>query len=498
MNKRTSGVLLHITSLPGKYGIGDFGPEAYRFADFLSKAKQSYWQILPLNPPHSRVGISPYNCLSAFAGNTSLISPELLCESGYIKKSDIANSSGFSENVLDYKKAESFRVEIFNKLFKSDKLKKESKAFEKFCMDNKNWLDDYALFLSLSKHYKTADWSKWPKPIRDRKSAALKKAKELVKTDYEKEKILQYIFFKQWFALKKYCNKLGIGIIGDMPIYVAYQSPDVWANPEIFKLDRTKRPAFKSGVPPDFFSKTGQLWGNPVYNWRVLKEKNYHWWIERTKQNLKLYDIFRIDHFRGFAKFWQIPGKDKNAIRGKWTKGPGENFFKVLYKHFPSAQIIAEDLGLITPDVKELLKKLDLPGMKVLHFAFSDTSGKNTYQPHNYIENCIVYTGTHDNNTTMGWFKNDLSSKQKNVLFTYLGHKVSGKDVSWEMIRMAMNSVAKTTIIPMQDLLCLGSEARMNHPAKIRGNWKWRLKQSQINNKLANQLAKITELYGRT
>ncbi len=482
MDKRTSGVLLHITSLPGKYGIGDFGPQAYRFADFLSKAKQSYWQILPLNPPHGRMNISPYNCLSAFAGNTSLISPELLYKSGYLKKNDIADS---------------FRAKIFNKLLESNKLRKERASFENFCIENKYWLDDYALFTGLSQYFQTTDWSKWPKAIRDRNYAALKEANELVKTDCEKEKILQYIFFKQWFALKKYCNKLGIEIIGDMPIYVAYQSSDVWANPEIFKLDRSKKPAFKSGVPPDFFSKTGQLWGNPVYNWKVIKENGYKWWIERTRQNLKLYDIFRIDHFRGFVKFWQIPGNDKNAVRGKWIKGPGEDFFKTLYKRFPSAQIIAEDLGLITPDVRELLKKLGLPGMKVLHFAFSDTSGKNTYLPHNHIENCIVYTGTHDNNTTLGWFKNDLSTRQKNALIEYLGHEVSGNEVSWEMIRIAMSSVAKTAIIPMQDLLNLGTEARMNHPAKIIGNWNWRMKQNQINIKLANQLAKITELYGR-
>jgi len=497
MNKRASGVLLHITSLPSKFGIGDFGPQAYLFADFLSQAKQSYWQILPLNPPHGRVNISPYNCLSAFAGNTSLISPELLYKSGYIKKRDIADSSGFKENLLDYKKADSFRAEIFNKLFENAKLKKERKSFEKFCVENKSWLDDYALFISLSKHFKTTDWSKWPKPVRDRKSNALKEANELVKSDCEKEKILQYIFFNQWFDLKKYCNKIGIEIIGDMPIYVAYESADVWANQKIFKLDRSKKPAFKSGVPPDFFSKTGQLWGNPVYNWPAIKKTNYKWWLERTEQNLKLYDIFRIDHFRGFAKFWQIPGNDKNAINGKWIKGPGEDFFKSLYKHFPSAQIIAEDLGLITPDVKELLKKLNLPGMKVLHFAFGDTSGKNSYLPHNYIENCIVYTGTHDNDTTLGWFKNDLSLKQKNALFAYLGHQVSGKDISWELIRMAMDSVAKTVIVPMQDLLSLDQDARMNHPAKKQGNWQWRLKQNQASSKLANQLAKITELYGR-
>lgn len=497
MNKRASGVLLHITSLPGKYGVGDFGPQAYRFADFLSRAKQTYWQILPLNPPHNRVNISPYNCLSAFAGNTSLISPELLCESGYIKKSDIVNAGRFSETVLDYEKAEMIRAKIFQKLYESEKLKRENTQYEKFCFENKNWLDDYALFTGLSRHFKTADWSKWPKQLRDRKPGALNEAAQFLKTYCDREKILQYIFFKQWLALKKYCNKLGISIIGDMPIYVAHQSADVWANPEIFKLDKSKKPLFKSGVPPDFFSKKGQLWGNPVYNWQTIKKQDYHWWVERVRQNLRIYDIFRIDHIRGFVKFWQIPGKDRNAINGRWVKGPGEDLFKTLYKHFPSAQIIAEDLGLITPDVRQMVKKLNLPGMKVLHFAFGDTTGKNTYLPHNHIENCIVYTGTHDNNTTRGWFEKDMSPGQKNTLFSYLGHKASGEDVPWELIRMAMASVARTAIIPMQDLLTLGAEARMNHPAKIRENWKWRMKENQINNRLADRLADMTQIYGR-
>ncbi|MBN1973596.1 MAG: 4-alpha-glucanotransferase [Sedimentisphaerales bacterium] len=498
MKKRASGVLLHITSLPAKYGIGDLGPEAYRFADFLSRARQSYWQILPLNPPHSYSNISPYNCLSAFAGNTSLISPQLLCDSGYLKRSDIEGAGEFPEAVLDYKKADAFRAKIFRRLFDSDKLRTESGHYEKFCIENKDWLDDYALFMGLSRHFKTTNWSQWPKPIRDRKPAALKEAARTVQTYSEKEKILQYIFFKQWFALKKYCNRLGISIIGDMPIYVAYHSADAWSNQEIFKLDKFKKPAFKSGVPPDYFSRTGQLWGNPVYNWQKLKEHDYQWWVERTRQNLRLYDIFRIDHFRGFVKFWQIPGSDKTAVNGKWFKGPGEDLFRTLFKRFPSAQIIAEDLGLITPDVRELVKNLCLPGMKVLQFAFGDTSGRNPYQPHNHIENCIVYTGTHDNNTTRGWFEKEATPKQKRILFEYLGHRVSKKEASWELIRMAMASTARTAIIPMQDLLGLGAEARMNHPAKILGNWKWRLEKNQISGKLADKLAKITELYGRT
>lgn len=497
MKKRASGVLLHITSLPGPYGIGDFGRKAYRFADFLSKAKQCYWQILPLNPPHSRRNISPYNCLSAFAGNTSLISPKLLYESGYLKRSDISNAGEFPCETVDYKRANAFRENLFKKLLDNGVLKNEHEEYEKFCIDNQGWLDDYALFTGLSKQFKTTDWANWPKQLRDRKPAALKKAGETVKRSCEKEKILQYVFYKQWFELKKYCNELGISIIGDMPIYVSYQSADVWANQRIFKLDKSRRPVFKSGVPPDLFSKTGQLWGNPVYKWQVLKEQDYHWWIERMRQNLKLYDIFRIDHFRGFVKFWQVPGNEKTAMNGKWVKGPGEDLFNTLYKYMPSAQIIAEDLGFITSDVRELVKKLNLPGMKILHFAFSDTSGNNPYLPHNHIENSIVYPGTHDNNTTIGWFEKELSAKQKKVLFEYLGQKVSTRELPWVLIRMSLGSVAETAIIPMQDLLGLGPEARMNYPAKIQGNWKWRLKKGQVNNRLANELAKLTELYGR-
>lgn len=497
MKKRASGVLLHITSLPSLYGIGDFGPEAYRFADFLSRAKQCYWQILPLNPPHSRMNISPYNCLSTFAGNTSLISPELLYKSGYLKKSDMKDADEFPRESVDYKRANTFREKLFKKIVDSDSLGCETEKLEKFCADNKDWLDDYAFFIGLSRHFKTTDWSQWPKQIRDRKTSALKEACETVKASCEKEKALQYIFYKQWFALKKYCNELGISIIGDMPIYVAYHSSDVWANQKIFKLNREKKPVFKSGVPPDLFSKTGQLWGNPVYKWNVLKNQDYYWWIERMRQNLKLYDIFRIDHFRGFVKFWQVPGKEKTAINGKWIKGPGEDLFNTLYKYLPTAQIIAEDLGYITSDVRELVKKLNLPGMKILHFAFSDTSGKNPYLPHNHIENCIVYPGTHDNNTTIGWFEKELSVKQKKILFEYLGHKYSTRELPWVLIRMSLGSVAETAIIPMQDLLGLGPEARMNYPAKIQGNWRWRLKKNQINDRLANELAKLTELYGR-
>ena len=497
MKKRASGILLHVTSLPSRYGIGDFGTEAYNFVDFLCKAEQSYWQILPLNPPYSNSNISPYNCLSAFAGNTNLISPHLLYTSGLLKKGDLDDVIEFEQPFVDNKKAGKFRAKIFNQLPDNFRAGKERDEYKKFCQDNKDWLDDYVLFVGLIRHFKTADWSKWPKQIRDRNPYALKEADKIVKAISSKEKILQFIFFKQWFLLKKYCNDRGVNITGDMPIYVAYQSSDVWANQKIFKLNKSKKPAFISGVPPDLFSRTGQLWGNPVYKWKMLKENGYDWWIERMRQNLRLYDVVRIDHFRGLVKFWQVPAGNKTAVNGKWVAGPGEDFLRTVYNYFPSAQIIAEDLGYITPDVRVIVNNWRMPGMKVLLFAFDKTLGKNQYLPHNHIENCVVYTGTHDNNTVRGWFEKEAGSKQKKALFSYLGREVKAKELPWELIRLAMGSVAKTVIIPMQDVLGLGPEARMNRPARKRGNWKWRLRKGQISEQLAKQLAEITKIYGR-
>jgi 4-alpha-glucanotransferase len=458
IKKRASGILLHITSLPNKAGSnGDLGRQAYRFADFLYEAGQSYWQILPLNPPCSLSDPSPYNCLSAFAGNIKLIAPEFLPKSSEIIK---------------------------------------TRKFADFCNDNKYWLDDYCLFVTLKNFY-SAQWQNWPKPLRTRLPGALKKAHQEFESDIQRQKILQFLFFEQWFALKKYCNDLGIRIIGDMPIYVADKSADVWANQEIFKLDREGRPIFISGVPPDAFSRTGQLWGNPIYNWKAISQTRYRWWIERIKLNLKLYDVLRIDHFRGLVKFWQVRAVEKTAVNGKWVKGPGQELFKALYKELPKAEFIAEDLGYITADVRELVQKLGLPGMKVLLFAFDDLSGKNPYLPHNHTQNFVVYTGTHDNNTIKGWFEKEARSKQKHALFAYLGQKVEAEKLSWELIRMAMNSVANTAIIPMQDILGLGSQARMNYPSKTKGNWRWQLENGQISTILAKRLRKITQLYNR-
>ena len=468
--KRGSGILLHITSLPSPHGVGDLGPWAYRIADFLSEAKQSYWQILPLNsmaPGHEG---SPYHCSSVFAGNTLLISPELMVREGFLIEGDIGTPPSFSD-VVEYDRVLPYKEKILGKAY--ERFEKNAE-FENFCSENSSWLEDYALFVSLRAHF-GRDWSEWPAEVRDRNPEALQKLKELLHDKIEMEKFLQYVFFKQWFSLKSYCNQKGIRFIGDMPIYVNFDSAEVWANPEIFKLNGEKRPTFVAGVPPDRFSSTGQLWGNPVYRWEALKEDGYAWWIKRIEHDMKLYDLVRIDHFRGFVAYWEVPAGEKTALRGQWVKVPAEDFFTTLRQHLTDLPILAEDLGIITPDVREIMDRFGIPGMRVLLFAFGEDLPTNPYAPHNHVKNCVVYTGTHDTNPVRGWFEKEATSEERERLFRYLGRKVSAEDVSWEFIRLAMMSVADTAILPMQDILGLGEEARMNRPATTEKNWQWRL-----------------------
>jgi 4-alpha-glucanotransferase len=499
MKKRASGILLHITSLPSKYGIGDFGPEAYRFADFLARARQSYWQVLPLNPPSfARNPHSPYNCLSAFAGNTLLISPELLYRQGFLTRKDIQDRPAFPEAQMDYRFVTSYKAKLLNAAFERFKGMPEEADYKSFCLENEAWLEDYAEFTAMHQHFRNRLWCNWPAELRDRKKHALKSMKTQLQPVIEREKFLQYLFYSQWFSLKHYCNKHGIEIIGDIPIYVAYESSDVWSHPEIFKLTRTKKPRVIAGVPPDFFSRTGQLWGNPIYDWKVLRNAGYSWWIRRIKHNLSLFDIVRIDHFRGFIAYWQIPAGSKTAVNGRWVGGPKEDFFNTLFKHFPSLPAIAEDLGYITSDVRAFIEKFQLACMRVLLFAFDGDSATNPHYPHNHVKNSVVYTGTHDNNTVKGWFKKEAKPEQRRKLFGYIGRKVSADRVSWELVRLAMSSVGDATIIPMQDVLGLGEQARMNKPATIRGNWRWRLRPGQIAPSIGKKLAKLTEVYGRT
>ncbi|HEX3034113.1 MAG TPA: 4-alpha-glucanotransferase [Thermodesulfobacteriota bacterium] len=499
MKRRGSGILLHITSLPSSFGIGDLGPWAYKFADFLSETKQGFWQILPLNPTIMSRANSPYSSPSAFAGNPLLISLELLIEDGYLSRSDVKKDSSLSDRRVNYKAATQYKWGRFSTAYENFKgMREKNFEFEKFCTDNSHWLDDYALFVSLKEEFYGADWSYWPSDIRDRKAKRLQELRGKLRDRIEMEKFLQYIFFKQWFSLKDYCNSRNIQIIGDIPLYVSYDSSDVWTDPEVFKLDKKKKPAFVSGVPPDFFSKTGQLWGNPVYDWDFLKRTGYSWWVKRMEHNLRLCNIIRLDHFRGLVAYWEVPAGEKTAINGKWVGVPTEDFFRTLYKHFPYLPIIAEDLGVITPDMREVMRFFGFPGMKLLLFGFGGGEfAVEDYVPHNHVKDCVVYTGTHDNNTVKGWFRKEANSEDKERLSRYLGKQIREKNVHWEFIRLGMMSVANVAIFPMQDVLGLGEEAIMNLPSSTKGNWEWRLLPNQITPSLKKSLLEMTEIYGR-
>ncbi len=498
MNNRGSGILLHITSLPSPYGIGDLGTDAYKFVDFLSITEQSYWQILPLNITCPSYGNSPYSSYSALAGNPILISPDIMQKDGFIEISDIQNHPDFSSNIVNYKTAIDFKEKIFQIAFQKNKKKlSDHSGFNSYCNDNAHWLNDFAFFISVKNHFKGAEWSRWPDGLRDRKENNLKEWGLKLSDSILKEKFLQYIFSTQWHALKDYCDHKGIKIIGDIPIYVNYDSCDVWSNPDIFNLDHEKKPVFVAGVPPDYFSETGQLWGHPVYKWDFLKETRYSWWITRIEHNLQLFHMFRFDHFRGFVGYWEIEATEKTAINGKWVDAPATDFFNVVMERFPGISIIAEDLGIITEDVVEVMKQFKFPGMKVLLFAFGKDLPTNPYAPHNHIKDSVVYPGTHDNNTIRGWFKNELDPEGKKRVSAYIGKKVTEKTIHWDMIRLAMMSVADIIILPMQDILGLGEKDRMNLPASPEGNWEWRLSAEQITPAVAEKLSTMTKVYGR-
>ena len=498
MEKRGSGILLHITSLPSPYGMGDLGMNARGFVDFLAKTGQSYWQILPLNLTSPAYGNSPYSSFSAFAGNIFMISPELMAKEGLLRRSEIMDPPAFSAKRVNYKKVIAYKNGLFDLAFKRniEKLPADKK-FKAFCRKNANWLDDFALFISIKKSLNDIEWSRWPKGLRDRGNEAMKEASVKLKDNILEEKFLQYIFFRQWFSLKKYCDTKNIKIIGDIPIYVNYDSSDVWANSEIFSLDKDKKPAFVAGVPPDYFSLTGQLWGHPLYKWDALKRSGYEWWLKRIERNLEEFHLFRLDHFRGFVDYWKVDAGEETAINGEWVKAPAVDFLDTVMKRFPDISIIAEDLGVITSDVRKVMERFGFPGMKVLLFAFGGDIDTNPYAPHNHIKNCLVYTGTHDNNTIRGWFRNEATAKDKERISEYLGRKISERTVHWEFVKLAMMSVADTVIIPMQDILGLGEKQRMNLPASAKGNWEWRLLQEQVSPELIRKLKTVTERYDR-
>lgn len=494
--QRASGILLHPTSLPSPFGIGDLGTEAYRFIDFLAESAQQYWQVLPLGP--TGYGNSPYLSYSALAGNPLLISPEKLREEGWLEASDWANFPEFPAKRVDYDLVVETKMPLLRQAFDRFNQAPPTKHadYEDFCSHHAHWLDDYALFMALKEAYGGQSWNQWDKTLAKREPQVLNEWRDRLQTQIRFFKYLQYEFFRQWQHLKQYANDRGIKIFGDIPIYVAHDSVEVWAHQDIFCLDEeTGEPSLMAGVPPDYFSATGQLWGNPVYNWEQVERNNFEWWLQRFEGILEKVDLIRIDHFRGFEAFWAVKQGQQDAREGEWIKAPGDRFFQLLGEKLGQLPIVAEDLGLITPEVEALRDRFGFPGMKVLQFAFGD-SPDNPYLPFNYHNrNCIVYTGTHDNDTTVGWFENLPSPDQKQVI-EYLGC-VCPEGIHWSLIRLALSSVANLAIIPLQDLLGLGSEAKMNTPGQQEGNWEWRYTCEQLTSEIQDRLLRLTQMYGR-
>jgi len=497
MGDRRSGILLSITSLPSLHGIGDMGPWAYRFADFLVDAKQAYWQVLPLSPPVLMQSPSPYSCISAFAGNPMLISPDLMVGDGLLKDRDIEQRPDFPSSRVDYRAVTKYKERIFNLAYERFKAMTDKGAYENFCSANSWWLDDFALFVALRKFHHNRCWVEWPADIRTRSSAALSATRKKFSQDIEKQKFLQHVFFKQWFNLKEYCNNKGIQIIGDMPIYLSLDSSDVWSNPGMFKLGDDLRPYVVSGVPPDRFSANGQLWGNPVYRWDAMRKNGYSWWIRRFEHSLKCFDRLRVDHFKGYVTYWEIPAGKETAAEGRWVNAPYRDFFNKLTRRFNCLPLIAEDLGNITPETRELMQELGIPGIRPILFALGKDISTHRSAPHNIERHSVAYTGTHDTNTIRGWFEKEASPEDRKYLFRYIGRKVPADRLSWELIRLAMVSAAEIVIIPMQDVLGLGESARMNRPGSARGNWRWRLREDQLARGISTRLLEMTELFGR-
>lgn len=485
---RTSGILLHPTSLPSPFGIGDLGPEAYKFVDFLAAAGQTLWQVLPLGP--TGYGDSPYASYSAFAGNTLLISPERLVDEGLLDHSDLVEQP---VGPVDYGRAHRHKADLLRRAY--DRFRTADKTeFEKFRREQSQWLESYALFRVLKDEHDGAAWTEWDVTSVSGRDDAL-----------EAQMFYQFLFFRQWAALRKYAHERGIRIIGDFPIFVAHDSADVWTNPELFKLDSSGKPIVVAGVPPDYFSATGQLWGNPLYDWERMRVTGFKWWIDRVRAVFELVDIARVDHFRGFSACWEIPGGDKTAERGRWVETPGRELFNSIRAALGELPIIAEDLGVITDDVIALREEFGFPGMRVLQFGFGGDPKKSVDLPHNYIRNVVAYTGTHDNDTSVGWFNSvpgegsmrttQQIEEQRQFCLSYLN--TNGDDIHWDFIRAVWASVADRAIAPLQDVLGLGSEARMNLPNSTQGNWSWRFESGVLTAQTAERLKELNRLYGR-
>ena len=502
---RSSGILLHPTSLPGRFGIGDLGPQAYAFADFLVACGQSLWQVLPLGP--TGYGDSPYACFSAFAGNTLLISPEKLLEDDLLSKNELTEVDSQPADRVDFTRVQESKNRILRKAYEHYQRTTNTEfrsAVETFAEQNASWLDDYALFSALKISHGGAAWNEWESSLSQREPGAVARARDQLGKEIDAQKFFQFLFYKQWFELKSYCNERCVSFVGDIPIFVAQDSADVWTNPEQFKLDTNGVPLVVAGVPPDYFSSTGQFWGNPIYDWDRMLADGFKWWIERVRAALQTVDIARVDHFRGFTACWEIPGGDKTAERGRWVEAPGRALFSAIRSALGELPIIAEDLGVITPDVEKLRDDFGLPGMRILQYAYSSDT-KNIDLPHNYHKSIVVYTGTHDNDTTVGWFKNvagegstrnsDQISGEREFCMKYLN--TDDTEIHWDFIRAVLSSVANTAIVPLQDLLGLGTEGRMNLPNTTEGNWSWRFNEDDLTEDHSQRLRDMTETYGR-
>ncbi len=494
--KRGSGILSHVVSFPSEFGIGDFGKSAYFIIDFLKETKQSFLQLLPLTPVEAFYDYSPYHSTSAFALNYLFVDPEELREEGLLEDYHFEPVSQTQDGKVDYAYAAKVKKQIlqraFNNFSKIDKSK-----FEEFEVKNSYWLEDYALFESIKRKYDNKAWFQWPDELKYRKEDALNAARESLSEDILFEKFVQFILLTQWNKLREYANSRNIQIIGDMPIYVDHNSSDVWCNPQYFKLNEDGNPIFVAGVPPDYFSSTGQLWGNPVYNWNKLKEDGFEWWTKRFTHNLNLYDFVRIDHFRGLIAYWEVPAYEKTAINGEWQQVPAYDFFDTIIAKIEKLNLIAEDLGVITEDVVKVMEHYGFPGMKVLQFAF-EGNPSNAYLPHNYTRNTVVYSGTHDNNTAIGWYKEEASKMAKDFLSKYAGKEINENNINWELIRLAMSSVSNIAIIPIQDILGKDSNSRMNIPGTAVNNWRFRFRKEEITDNIKNKLEEFTEIYGRS
>jgi 4-alpha-glucanotransferase len=506
---RTGGLVLHPTSLPGRYGIGDLGAEAHRFVDFLAGAKQGLWQVLPLGP--TGYGDSPYQCFSAFAGNPLLVSLDTLVREGWLSPSDLAGAPSFAERSVDYEAAKHFRLPLLDRAFERYEARATPatrRAFTNFCRRERAWLDDYALFAALKDVHGGRAWTEWEPELVRRRPAALRRAREQHARASLSRKFAQFQFFAQWGALRAYAHERGVRIMGDLPIFAAHDSADVWASPELFQLAEDGQPTHVAGVPPDYFSATGQRWGNPLYRWGAMRKTGYRWWIRRFRALLALVDVVRVDHFRGFEAYWEVPASEPTAMRGRWVKGPGASFFRAVERALGRLPIVAENLGVITPEVERLRRRFGFPGMAILQFAFGTDPQGPSFRPHNYPRDLVVYTGTHDNDTTRGWWTSAGASdstrtdedvrRERESCRRYLGLFEDGdEEIHWAFIRAVTASVADTAIVPLPDVLGLGSEARMNLPGRPTGNWRWRFAVGDLGGDLAGRLAELAQLYDR-